>query len=244
MVCVSKALVIPCYNEEQRFSEIEIAVLISRAPEMKILLVDDGSKDGTAELLRKMATKHSQVECLILPENRGKAEAVRAGLVQMMSEGMDWVAYADADFATPASELVRLFEVAENEGPALLMGSRILLLGHHIERKPMRHFLGRIFATFASMALDLKVYDTQCGAKFIRNTPEVLKLMREPFTSRWAFDVELIGRLKTLFSAEQFVEEPLKYWRDVPGSKLRFASMVKAGLDLITIGRRLRRPAK
>lgn len=222
----------------------QIEHLLAHAHDLKILLVDDGSRDGTKEILQRLASEHSQIETLILPENRGKAEAVRAGLIHLMEQGHGWVGYADADFATPASELVRLLEIGEKVRPEFLIGSRVLLLGTDIERKPKRHYLGRIFATFASMALDLKVYDTQCGAKFFRSSPEVLEALREPFFSRWAFDVELIGRLKTIYPVRTrttFIEVPLLEWRDIGGSKLKFSSMLKAGLDLIVIARRLRR---
>lgn len=241
---MSKALVIPCYNEALRLPMAEIEHLLTHLPDLKILLVDDGSKDKTAEILNRLAIKHSQIEALILPENRGKAEAVRAGLIHLMENNVGWVGYADADFATPASELIRLYEIAEKVRPELLIGSRVLLLGTNIDRKPKRHYLGRVFATFASMALDLKVYDTQCGAKFFRNSPEVLEALREPFFSRWAFDVELIARLKLIYplrARTTFIEVPLLEWRDVGGSKLKMSSMIKAGLDLFLIALRLRK---
>ena len=94
------------------------------------------------------------------------------------------------------------------------------LLGHRIERSWARHYLGRLFATASSQVLGLPVYDTQCGAKVFRDGPALRAALATPFTSRWAFDVELLGRLGT-GADRRFLEVPLERWHDVGGSKLR-----------------------
>ncbi|MBX3021224.1 MAG: glycosyltransferase [Bdellovibrionales bacterium] len=241
---MSKALVIPCYNEATRLPLAEVDRLLASTADLDLVFVDDGSTDSTKEILLKLAAGNPRIRALILPQNSGKAEAVRQGLLEALKHRYEWVGYADADFATPASELARLLRVAEEKQPEVLLGSRVLLLGSTIERKHMRHYLGRVFATFASIALDLPVYDTQCGAKVFRAGPQLREVLTTPFSSRWAFDVELLGRLCLQFPNRRlntFIEVPLLEWRDVQGSKLKFTSMVKAGLDLLTIGLALRR---
>lgn len=238
-------LVVPCYNEEHRLSCERFAVLVGR-PDVGLLFVDDGSSDLTHEKLTAFALRSSsQVEVLRLPTNRGKAEAVREGLLRALRSEPRVVGYVDADLSTPPDEVLRLLALIE-EGPALaVLGSRVRLLGTHIERKASRHYRGRLFATGASLALGIPVYDTQCGAKLFRNVPALTRAIAEPFSSRWAFDVELIGRLLvpqggTELRMEDIVEVPLRSWTDVAGSKLSPWQMLLSAASLASIAVRLR----
>lgn len=237
-------LVIPCYNEAQRLPVDQIQALISGNEDLSVLLVDDGSKDDTAKLLHQLEASFPRVHVKILKKNGGKAEAVRHGLAELLISGHEWVGYADADFATPAKEILRLMEVTKKENLLFVLGSRVRLLGYYIQRRAVRHYLGRVFATFASIALRLPVYDTQCGAKFFRATNVLREAVTPPFRSMWAFDVELLGRLMRTpeYREERYLREvPLLEWRDIPGSKLKPSSMIKAGIDVVFIGWRLRR---
>lgn len=239
---MSQGLVIPCYNEASRLPKAQIDELLLNE-ELTILLVDDGSKDQTREMIEGIARNNPRIRTLILPQNQGKAEAVRQGLLKLSADGYRCVGYADADFATPAYELLRLMSVFESKCPQVLMGSRVRLLGTEIDRRMMRHYLGRVFATMASFALRLPVYDTQCGAKFFENNDNFKTAISSRFTSRWAFDVELLGRLcgrGQLADPGSIIEVPLQKWVDVAGSKLKASSMLKAGWDLLVIGFRLR----
>jgi dolichyl-phosphate beta-glucosyltransferase len=235
---MQKGLVIPCYNETQRLRHDQIDLLLAAQSNLTILMVDDGSSDGTADMLRVLAKQNPQIQSLILPQNRGKAEAVRAGLLELLNRNFTWVGFADADFATPAEEILRLFKVADAREPVVVMGARVRLLGTEIHRKPLRHYLGRIFATFSSLVLRLPVYDTQCGAKLFRATPGLCEALSTPFRTTWIFDVELLGRLLTSddpHTKKDFVEVPLQYWRDVEGSKLKKTAMVRAAWDLVRV---------
>jgi dolichyl-phosphate beta-glucosyltransferase len=121
----------------------------------------------------------------------------------------------------------------------LILGSRVLLMGRDVKRKPSRHYLGRVFATAVSIALDLPVYDTQCGAKMLRVNAATATLVAAPFRSRWIFDVELIARYLRLPVApgepprrDRIYELVLPAWHDKPGSKLRWYDFVRAMVDL------------
>lgn len=238
-------LVIPCFNEETRLSRECVRALL--APGVRVILVDDGSRDGTAALLRSIEAEHpAQVRALILPRNGGKGEAVRAGMREALADGAALTGYLDADFATPPDELLRLRDELIARDAEVVIGARVRRLGSRIERRPLRHYLGRIFATAASLALGVGVYDTQCGAKLFRDSPTLRAALETPFSSRWAFDVELLARLMRpaaavpAVPARAFLEVPLRAWRDVAGSKLRGATMLRAGVDLAHIALRHR----
>ncbi len=234
-------IVIPCYNEVERLSPAEVGALLA-CPRVDVLFVDDGSNDGTKALLEDLAATHiGRVGVLKFEVNRGKAEAVRKGMLLALVEGYEVVGFADADFATPPDELVRLLDELERLGAEIVLGSRVLLLGTAIRRSPLRHIVGRLFATVASLAVGTPVYDTQCGAKLFRATNALRASLAEPFSSRWSFDVELLCRLfgrlesKAMTSTAQALEVPLREWRDVEGSKLDLVSMVKSFGELLGI---------
>ena len=244
----SAVLVVPCYNEGQRLQPEHFLRLVRDDAELSLLFVNDGSTDDTLTRLEGLAEQlPERIEVESLDRNRGKAEAVRRGLQQALSKGPTIVGYLDADLATPPSEVERLLNALRSRNVDVVLGARVCLLGRSIERSMLRHYLGRVFASAASLALGLRVYDTQCGAKLFRTTLALRAALDEPFLSRWAFDVELLGRM--LVGSDQVpgmppdrvVEEPLLAWRDVPGSKLRGGSAVGAAVDLVRIARDLGR---
>ena len=210
---------------------------LGHVPGIHLLLVDDGSTDGTALLLERICRAvPGKARLLVLDRNHGKAEAVRRGLLEALEAGSDFVGYLDADFATPGEEMVRVLGLLQGGRAQVALGSRVALLGAQIDRKPARHYLGRFFATFASLILRLPVYDTQCGAKAFRASPALALALEEPFHARWAFDVELIGRLLAVgFTSEDFIEVPLRRWVDVEGSRLRPIHFPLLGWELVRI---------
>jgi glycosyltransferase involved in cell wall biosynthesis len=244
-------VVIPCFDEEHRLDTVRLAEL-AESGRVRLLMVDDGSTDRTLSMLRALAESVSSVDVLDLPRNVGKAETVRLGLLQAVESGAPTVGYYDADLATPPHELLRLLDVLDDRPEiSFVMGARVALLGRTIERSALRHYLGRIFATLASVILRLRVYDTQCGAKVFRVTPALVEAINRPFRSSWVFDVELIARLLQgsrsvdPVPASAFEEVPLREWHDVGGSKLTVPRMVRAMTDLLVVGAQLslrRRP--
>jgi glycosyltransferase involved in cell wall biosynthesis len=240
---VDTAIVVPCYDEEERLDVAALLELAAAVP-ARIIAVDDGSTDATGALLAAAARAHPEKLAVVtMPANGGKGEAVRAGMRAGLERGASIVGYYDADLATPPAEMARLVaELRADPDRAVVLGSRVGLLGHRIDRSLWRHYLGRVFATVSSAVLGLAVYDTQCGAKVFRDGPALRVALAEPFGSRWAFDVELLGRLLAAGAdAGSFVEVPLREWRDVAGSKLGPSAALAAALDLATVARTLRR---
>ncbi len=242
----TSTIVVPCYNEANRLRVDDFRDYLRNHPDTSFLFVDDGSKDRTLEVLESLrATMPQRIHVFALPKNSGKGEAVRQGLLHAIQQhSSSYVGYWDADLATPLEAIDDLQGILSQQ-PAIqiVMGSRVRLLGREIQRKAARHYLGRVFATFASMVLRMPVYDTQCGAKILRVVPELTNLLHQPFCSRWIFDVELIARFAQLHSEESLgwiYEFPLHRWDDVEGSKLRAFDFLRAGRDLLEINRRYR----
>ena len=242
-------IVIPCYNEESRFPLDRFAAFTAAHPSIHFLLVNDGSTDKTIDVLRRAsAGKEDQVGVIDQPVNGGKGEAVRRGiLAALQREGCLYAGFWDADMATPLELIDDLTEVLANRPEvAMVFGARVKLLGRHVERRAIRHYLGRIFATVVSVALRLAIYDTQCGAKIFRVNSETSGLFAEPFCSRWVFDVEIIARFirrrgYDIASVERAIYEfPLPEWRDVAGSRVRPRDFFRAFFDVLKIYRRYR----
>lgn len=239
-------LIVPCYNEATRF-DAEGFRALAGLPDVTLVFVDDGSTDETDQCLRTFCEgPEADAELLSQPTNRGKAESVRLGMSHALGAGAEMVGYVDADLATPAPEVDRLIEVLSEERRSALLGSRVQLLGSHIERSKLRHYLGRVFGTMASLILEVPIYDTQCGAKVFRRTAALESALSEPFLSRWCFDIELLGRL-LIGTADtpglpvgEIRELPLRTWRDVPGSKLSLTAAPRVAWDLLRVSLDLR----
>ncbi|MGH7552207.1 MAG: glycosyltransferase [Longimicrobiales bacterium] len=237
-------VVVPCYNEATRLDVSAFLRFARATADVRFLFVDDGSTDGTGRVLARLREERpEQFDTLRLPRNEGKGEAVRQGMVAALGSGARCVGYWDADLATPL-HAIHSFRGILERSPwlELVMGSRVQLLGRRIERRARRHYLGRVFATCASIALGLRVYDTQCGAKLFRATPAIASIFEKPFRSRWIFDVEILARLVTALRAAPLTavavvhEEPLAEWADIAGSRLRVRNFIGAFFDLARIG--------
>ncbi len=240
------ALVVPCYNEAARLDSEAFVSFVNSHPRVRLVLVDDGSVDGTGEILERIrAAAPGVVSILQHSPRRGKGEAVRAGMLAGIAQRAELVGFVDADLATPL-ETIDDFLAVLHDRPTVefVLGSRVMLMGRDIRRKATRHYFGRVFATAVSLALDLPVYDTQCGAKMMRVNAATATLVAAPFRSEWIFDVELIARYLRLPVAPgepprraRLYELVLPAWHDKPGSKLRWHDFARATADLWYIWR-------
>lgn len=236
-------VVIPCYNEARRLDLPRFASFALSQSDQQLFFVNDGSTDETGALIGRInELSAGKVLYQALPRNLGKAEAVRLGMLAAMERSPKIVGFWDADLAAPLEEIATLRQVLEQHPHIqVVMGSRVALLGRNIERAFGRHLCGRVFATAASVVLQLPVYDTQCGAKLFRVSAEMQTLLQQPFLSRWIFDVEILARLGFIFGKNDVVyEQPLQRWRDVAGSKLRPRHFLKAAQELLAIWKKYR----
>lgn len=235
-------IVIPCYNEETRLPVRDFEDFLSTYQNISICFSNDGSKDNTLAVLNKIKDSFpEQVLINNLEINQGKAEAVRTGILKSkVFFSPEYIGFFDADLATPLEEVFFLKDQF-SDNKKLVFGSRWSRLGVTIVRSQQRHYLGRIIATAISLALGLPTYDTQCGAKLFKSTI-CHQLFKEPFTSKWLFDVEIFARMINLLGREetqnQALEVALNNWHEVAGSKVTYLDGIKSFYFIWKIKRR------
>lgn len=243
-------LVVPCYNEAARLDTAAFLRALREWPWLAFCFVNDGSTDATPQALAALQAQDPvRIDVLTLPRNSGKAEAVRQGMLRVVQgEGAAvprLCGFWDADLSAPLAEVVALAAVFDHE-PAVqwVWAIRLRSLGRTVTRSALRHYLGRGFATAASLALGLGVYDTQCGSKLFRVNALLREVLGAPFVSRWVFDVEMLSRADALLRAggaggvgEVVYEQPLREWHHRAGSKVRPADCVRAALGLLRMRR-------
>ncbi|WP_341220544.1 glycosyltransferase [Polaribacter atrinae] len=242
------AIVIPCYNESKRLKLEQYKNFLNNNSEVLLCFVNDGSNDETIKILEQLKLNYpSQLHLINLEENKGKANAVRIGVLKCLNEfSFANIAYLDADLSVSLEECLFISKQLDIS-TVFAFGSRISKLDSSIVRKRYRFFIGRFIATLISRQLELKVYDTQCGCKVFKK--ELASLIFElKFNSKWLFDVELFHRLIKLYGKNQLKyivkEIPLQSWYDTEDSKVQFSYFFKLWYDLYNIGRIYQSPVK
>ncbi len=211
------SVVIPAYNEAQR-----LPLYLPRVQsfchgldaEAEILVVDDGSKDGTAAYVESLAAEDSAIRLLRQPRNQGKGAAVRRGVSEARGA---FILFADADGATPIGEASKLL-AAGRRGTDVVIGSRKAADSEtRRERSAIRSLLGSVFYRITNLLAVPGILDTQCGFKLFRRGA-AQRIFPQLHESGWAFDVEI------LFLAQKFgmtiTEVPVN-WTAVEGSKVK-----------------------
>jgi glycosyltransferase involved in cell wall biosynthesis len=185
------SIVIPAYNESSRIPatlESVVACIRQQRWPAEVLVVNDGSTDSTAQLVRDFALRAPEVRLLENPGNRGKGYSVRAGVLQAQG---DIVMFTDSDLSAPIEEAERLFTAIAN-GADIAIGSRWLESGRQTQRQPLyRQLFGRCFNLVCRMVMNLPFADTQCGFKaFTRNAAQTVFQLQT--IERWGFDPEIL----------------------------------------------------
>ena len=246
MPSLSLVLVVPCFNEAARLERRAFLDFAASHPDVRLLFVNDGSDDGTPGILDGLRDEApGVVDVIHLPTRLGKGGAVRAGILEALRREPDLVGFWDADLSTPLAAVDDFLIVAAKRPEIdIIMGSRVMLMGRDIRRQAWRHYLGRVFATAVSLALNLPVYDTQCGAKVFRRVGAVAEAFAAPFHSAWIFDVEIVARYLAVpvepgspGRQSRIYELAVAAWHHVPGSKLRWTDFLRAIAELAVIRR-------
>lgn len=185
------SIVIPAYNERARIlATLKSVVETVRAHQWsaEIIVVNDGSTDETAQLVRDFALAAPEVQLMNNPRNCGKGYSVRSGLLHALGE---IVMFTDADLSAPINEAERLFE-AIAQGADIAIGSRWLATSRQTHRQPLyRQVFGRVFNALTRAVMRLPYADTQCGFKaFTRSAAQTVFQLQT--IERWGFDPEIL----------------------------------------------------
>jgi glycosyltransferase involved in cell wall biosynthesis len=226
------SIVLPAYNEQERLGpSLEKAVDFVRRQQwnVEILVVNDGSTDHTAGIVRELMISAPELRLLENPGNRGKGYSVRNGMLNARGEIL---LFSDADFSSPIGEAVKLIGAIEG-GADVAFGSRWLLAETQTKRQSLlRQFVGRAYNVLLRVLLGLPYKDTQCGFKaFTRQAAKVVFTRQQ--VERWGFDPELlyIARKFGLKMAEVAVE-----WANDDRSKVNpLTDGVKMFIELLII---------
>lgn len=226
------SIIIPAYNEETRLrSSVEkiLSFLDKKDYKSEVIVVDDGSSDGTSGSVADLVDKNL-IRVLKNEQNRGKGFAVRQGVSAADGE---FILFSDADLSTPIEEVDKLLRFLVEENYDIAIGSRALRDSRIIVRQPIyREYMGKAFNKIARFFTFRKIYDSQCGFKLFRR--EVAKKL---FTLQkidgFAFDAEV------LFLAQKrgykIKEAPVR-WINNPDTKVRALSdSAKMFFELVKI---------
>ena len=229
----SISIIIPAYNERTRLPEtlrrIEEYLHTNAWAFHEVIVVDDGSTDGTGDAVSAIAAQNPHIRLLKNPGNRGKGFSVRHGMLEAKGE---WCLFSDADLSTPIEELEKLWSSVADGKTEIAIGSRAVdrsLIGVH--QPGMRETFGRVFNGVMRAAVGLPIQDTQCGFKLFRGD-----VAREVFSrqtlERFGFDVEVLyiayRRGYTL------AEIPVR-WNHVEGSKVNMLNGLHAFTELAQV---------
>jgi dolichyl-phosphate beta-glucosyltransferase len=220
------SVVIPCFNEELRLprtiEEIE-RFLDSRRSPYELILVDDGSADGTRQVMDRAVERHDGVRVEALPRNRGKGRALAVGVEAANGEE---ILVTDADLSTPIQELDKL-QSALQSGAGVAIGSRAVR-GSRIEvSQPIyRVLMGKVFNLIVQAVLLPGIWDTQCGFKLFR-ADVAHSVFPQLTTDGFGYDPEVLWRARK--QGMKIAEVPV-VWRNSAETKV---SPVRSSLDML-----------
>lgn len=226
------SVIIPAYNEEKRIPNTLADIdkyLKKQSYPYEIIVVNDGSKDKTAETVRGLQSRISSLRLVDNKENHGKGYVVRQGMLEAKGE---YRLFTDADNSTTVDQIEKLLPFFK-EGYDIVIGSRDIKGAVISNPQPWhRRLLGEGFNLLVQMVVGLwGIWDTQCGFKCLtaKAAEDILPRCR---IDRWAFDPEIliVGKKR----GYKIKEAPIA-WVDDPESKVKMKSVFKMALDLFRI---------
>jgi len=231
------SVIIPAYNEEKRLSrtleEID-KYLRNQSYDYEILVVNDGSKDGTAEVVKSLIPDIKHLRLIDNKENQGKGFVIRQGMLEAKGE---YRLFSDADNSTSIDQVEKIWPEFE-KGYDIVIGSRDVKGAVLDPPQPFlrKIVLGQGFKLYRKLIIGLwEIQDTQCGFKFFKKEA-VEKIFPKCKINRFAFDPEILLIAKKL--SYKIKEIPV-YWKNDPEIRVKFKSMIKMAVDLLKIRRNI-----
>ncbi len=226
------SIIIPAYNEERRLPKTLVEIdkyLRKQSYEYEIIVVNDGSKDKTADVVRSLQSEIAKLKLIDNKENHGKGFVVRQGLSEAKGE---YRLFTDADNSTSIDQVERLIPYFK-EGYDIVIGSRDVKGAAITNPQPWhRIILGNIFNLMVQIFTGLwGIWDSQCGFKAL-STKAINDILPRCKIDRWAFDPEILVIGRKL--GYKIKEVPIVWINDLE-SKVKFKGMVKMGFDLLKI---------
>jgi dolichyl-phosphate beta-glucosyltransferase len=226
------SVVVPAYNEEQRLPRTIEAIeryLEGKGIPYELILVDDGSVDGTRLIMEKAAERNSRVRVEALPQNRGKGRAIATGVA--VARGSE-ILVTDADLSTPIEELDKL-QAALDSGAGIAIGSRAVK-GSRVEvSQPIyRVVMGKTFNLMVQALLLPGVWDTQCGFKLLR-ADVAHAVFAGLTTDRFGYDPEILYRAKK--QGVKIAEVPVVWRNSAPTKVSTFRTSLEMFKDVLRI---------
>ncbi|MFH1656659.1 MAG: dolichyl-phosphate beta-glucosyltransferase [Candidatus Nealsonbacteria bacterium] len=226
------SVIIPAYNEEKRIPSTLIDIdkyLRKQTFSYEILVVNDGSKDNTAKVVRGLQRKIKNLKLIDNKKNHGKGFVTRQGLMKAKGE---YRLFTDADNSTSINQVKKLLPFFK-KGYDIVIGSRDVKGAVLDPPQPLKRIIvGNIFNLSVQVIVGLwGIWDTQCGFKAL-SAEAVSKILPKCSIDRWAFDPEILKIGKKL--GYKIKEVPV-VWKNDLESKVKLKGMIKMGFDLLKI---------
>jgi len=235
------AVVIPCFNEAKRLNTSFFLKLIEQI-DCTLIFIDDGSTDGTDEILRsKFSDLSIDAQIITFLSNTGKATAISKGLEVALKLNKKFLVFCDADSSISIEDIEKLYRhIKQNDNCDLVSGARVPLSGSDVVRKDFRKWIGRIVATLVSEMTHIAVYDPMSPLKIYR-LERFHGIENFKPRTRWLGEVELMFFVfkanKDLFTIDELA---INFWRDKEGGHIGLRSSMVLTRDFIELRKVIR----
>lgn len=213
---VRLSVIVPCYNEEERFQKgfnHYFSYLTKQKYPWELVFVNDGSKDDTLKLLQSSAIEKSNIKVVSYNKNHGKGYAIIQGIKVAKGE---IILFTDIDHSVPIETIESFYQYFEKGYKVVIGSRRIKGANILVHQHPLREFLGRCFTLLVKLLVDWKIKDATCGFKAFENSV-AQKIFEKITIYDWAFDAEILF-LCTKYRIK-VAQAPVN-WSDVRGTKV------------------------